>query len=143
MSRSATQRSQHPRPDDKQDVAALWQDVFQDSGDFVNLFFNRVYKPENTLVIKRDNRILSALQMIPYQLKIDRTVLPSAYICGVCTHPSERGKGLMNKLMSEAMEVMRQKGYLISTLIPAEPWLFDFYKKFGYTHPVNYKTETH
>jgi predicted acetyltransferase len=38
---------------------------------------------------------------------------------------------------------MRQKGYLISTLIPAEPWLFDFYKKFGYTHPVNYKTETH
>jgi predicted acetyltransferase len=132
-----------PHLDDKQKIADLWQEVFHDSDDFIELFFNRVYKPENTLVIKRDNRIISALQMIPYQLKIDHKIFPSAYICGVCTHPSERGKGIMNTLMTEAMEVMRQKGYLISTLIPAEPWLFDFYKKFGYTHPVNYDTETY
>lgn len=135
--------SQAPHSDDKQEIAALWQEVFHDSDNFVELFFNRVYKSENTLVIKRDNRIISALQMVPYQIKIDHKTFPSAYICGVCTHPSERGKGIMNTLMTEAMEVMRRKGYVISTLIPAEPWLFDFYQKFGYTHPVNYETETY
>lgn len=135
--------SKYPQIEDTQEIAALWQEVFHDSDDFTELFFNRVYKPENTLVMKRDNRIISALQMVPYQLKIDNRIVPSAYLCGVCTHPSEREKGVMNTLMAEAMEIMRQKGYLISTLIPAEPWLFDFYKKFGYTHPVNYKTETY
>ncbi|MDR0393746.1 MAG: GNAT family N-acetyltransferase [Tannerella sp.] len=146
MSRSGIRHnsiSQAPHSDDKQEVAALWQEIFQDSDEFVNLFFNRVYKPENTLVIKRDNRIISALHMVPYRIKIGHDIFPSAYVCGVCTLPSERGKGIMNTLMTEAMETMRQKGYLISTLIPAEPWLFDFYKKFGYIHPVNYKTETY
>jgi predicted acetyltransferase len=133
----------NPRHDDKAEMASLWQEIFHDSDEFTGLFFDRVYRPENTLVVKRNNRIISALQMIPCKIKIDRRVLPSAYVCGVCTLPPERGKGVMNGLMTEAMEVMRRKGYVISTLIPAEPWLFDFYKKFGYIHPVNYKTETY
>ncbi len=73
--------SQVPHSDDKQEIAALWQEVFHDSDNFVELFFNRVYKSENTLVIKRDNRIISALQMVPYQIKIDHKTFPSAYIC--------------------------------------------------------------
>ena len=135
--------SQNPYPGDRQEIAALWQEVFHDSDEFTNLFFSRVYKPENTLIIRKENRIIASLQMIPYEIKIDGNILPSAYVCGVCTHPSERGKGLMNRLMTEAMELMRQKNYVLSTLIPAEPWLFDFYKKFGYTHPVNQKTATY
>ncbi|MDR1524626.1 MAG: GNAT family N-acetyltransferase [Tannerella sp.] len=135
--------SSFPLPTDKPEVAALWQEVFNDSGEFVNLFFSRVYKPGNTLVRKKDDRIIAALQMIPYEIKTANGILPSAYLCGVCTHPSERGKGVMKTLMAEAMEVMRQKGYSISILIPAEAWLFDFYKKFGYSYPVNYGVETY
>jgi predicted acetyltransferase len=133
----------HSLPGDKREVADLWQDVFQDSKEFTELFFSRVFKPEHTLVVKRDKRIISALQMVPCEIKIADRILPSAYVCGVCTLPSERGKGIMNRLMTEAMNVMRQKEYALSILIPAERWLFDFYKKFGYTHPVNYKTETY
>jgi predicted acetyltransferase len=133
----------HSLPGDKQELADLWQDVFQDSKEFTELFFSRVFKPEHTLVVKRDNRIISALQMVPCEIKIADRILPSAYVCGVCTLPPERGKGIMNRLMAEAMNVMRRKEYVLSILIPAEPWLFDFYKKFGYTHPVNYKTETY
>ncbi len=133
--------SSYPLPEDKEMVAKLWQDVFHDTDEFVNLFFSRVYKPENTLVIKHNDMIIAALQMIPYDLKLNNKIIPSAYVCGVCTHPSERGKGLMNKLMHEAMNEMQKKGFGITTLIPAEPWLFDFYKKFGYTQPVNYSIE--
>ncbi|MDR1381317.1 MAG: GNAT family N-acetyltransferase [Tannerella sp.] len=134
---------QHPLPGDRREVARLWQEVFQDSGEFVDLFFSRVYKPENTLVMKRGNRIISALQMIPYGIKTVRGVIPSAYVCGVCTHPSERGKGYAKTLMAVAMEEMRRRGYSVSTLIPAEPRLYDFYGKYGYTCPVNHETETY
>lgn len=136
-------RIQSPFPDDKAEVATLWQMVFGDSDAFINLFFSRVYKPENTLVAKRGNHIVSALQMIPYDIKIAGNIYPSAYVCGVCTHPSERGKGIMKTLMTAAMEQMHRRAYTLSTLIPAEPWLFDFYKPFGYTIPVNYLVETH
>lgn len=136
-------RIQTPLLNDKAEVASLWQTVFEDSDAFINLFFSRVYKPENTLVAKRGNRIVSALQMIPYDLKIAGNIFPSAYVCGVCTHPSARGKGIMKTLMTAAMEQMHRRAYTLSTLIPAEPWLFDFYQPFGYTIPVNYLAETY
>jgi predicted acetyltransferase len=135
--------SHPPLSGDRQEVAALWQEIFHDTDTFMHLFFSRVYHPENTLVIKRNNRILSALHMIPCRIKIARRILPSAYLCGAATLPSERGKGLMTTLMTESTNVMRRKGYHLSTLIPAEPRLFDFYKKFGYIHPINHKEETY
>ena len=79
--------------------------------------------------------------MIPYEIKIADSIIPSAYVCGVCTLTLERGKGFMKTLMNEAMDDMRQKGYGVTTLIPAHPWLFDIYRNFGYTHPVNYGLE--
>ncbi|MDR0743183.1 MAG: GNAT family N-acetyltransferase [Tannerella sp.] len=132
---------QHPLSDDRHELMALWQEAFRDSVAFVDLFFRRVFKPENTLVVKRDKRIISALQMIPCDIKVAESILPSAYVCGVCTLQPERGKGIMHLLMAEAMNVMRRRGYILSVLIPAEAWLFDFYRQFGYIHPVNYTTE--
>ena len=131
----------YPLPEDKEEMTSLWQTTFQDSDEFADMFFSRVYKPENTLAIKKDYKIVSALQMIPYEIKIADNIIPAAYVCGVCTLTLERGKGLMRILMNEAMDEMRQKGYGISTLIPAHPWLFDIYKKYGYIHPIDYSLE--
>ena len=127
----------------KQQIAELWQTVFHDSDEFINLFFSRVYKPENTLSIEHGGKVISALQMVPYEMKIVDKTVPMAYVCGVCTLPSEQGKGYMKKLMQQAMDTMQQRGFALTTLIPAEPWLFDFYKKFGYTHLIHNGTEIH
>ena len=123
----------YPQSADKKMIADLWQESFQDSPEYVELFFNRVYQPENTLVIKRDGFIISALQMIPYNAKFDNKIIPVAYICGVCTHPIERGQGLMKTLISYAKLEMRQRGFLFAIVIPAEPSLFDYYRKLGFT----------
>ena len=133
----------NPLPGDTAEMISLWQTTFQDSDEFVNLFFRRVYRPENTLVIKNEGKIVSALQMVPYEIKIADSIIPSAYICGVCTLTLERGKGFMKTLMNEAMDNMRQKGYDVTTLIPAHPWLFDIYRDFGYIHPTNYCLESY
>ena len=146
MSRHNTPEStppSFPQPEDRAEIAALWQDIFHDSGACLDLFFSRVYRPENTLVIKKAHRITASLQMIPHEIKTPVGILPSAYVCGVFTHPAERGKGLMTTLMTEALLQMRRRGYAASTLIPSEARLFDLYRKFGYTHPAGHRIERH
>ena len=125
-----------PLPQDKEMVTDLWQVSFHDTPEYLGVFFNRVYKPENTLVIKRAGFIVSALQMIPYHAKFDDTIIPVVYVCGVCTHPLERGQGLMKTLIGHAKSEMHKRGFSMAIVIPAEPSLFDFYRKLGFTHLI-------
>ncbi|MDR3251273.1 MAG: GNAT family N-acetyltransferase, partial [Tannerella sp.] len=133
----------HPVAGDKAELAALWQTVFHDSGEYAELIFSRVYVPDNTLVIRLGGEIVSMLQMVPCEMKTGDSVVPAAYVCGVATLPSERGKGLMTGLMAAALNVMRQKGFAYSFLIPAEAWLFEVYKKSGFTQEIYRAAETY
>jgi predicted acetyltransferase len=124
------------KQNDKAELALLWKEVFNDSDEFIKLFFDNVYKPENTLVAKRNSQIVSTLHTVPYKIKINDLMLDAAYICGVCTRESERGKGFMNLLMNGAMEFIKERGFAFSFLIPATPWLFDVYRDAGYKFEI-------
>ena len=130
-----------PSEKDKWSIADLWQESFHDSPEYVEFFFNRVYKPENTLVVKRNGFIVSALQMIPYQAKLSDKFIPVAYVCGACTHTFERGQGLMKTLVYHAKLEMKRRGFVFSIVIPAEPSLFDFYHKLGFTKEIFHHTQ--
>jgi len=126
----------YPLPEDKWMIADLWQDSFNDSPEYIEFFFNQVYKPENTLVVKRDRYVVSALQMIPYKAKMNSNVYPIVYLCGVCTHPFERGQGLMKKLLCIANHEMNKREYAFAVVTPANNSLFPFYADFGFNIPV-------
>ena len=119
----------------------LWQDTFGDSDAFVRLFFTRVYRPQNALTTCRDGRLAAMLHIVPYRLRVGRRTLPAAYICGVSTRPEARGQGLMTALMRRALRTMHRRGFALTTLIPAEPWLFDVYARLGYVHPISARDE--
>ncbi|ETK01665.1 acetyltransferase [Tannerella sp. oral taxon BU063 isolate Cell 2] len=119
----------------------LWQDTFGDSDAFVRLFFTRVYRLQNALTITRNGRLAAMLHIVPYRLRVGRRTLPVAYICGVSTRPEARGQGLMTALMRRALRTMRRRGFALTTLIPAEPWLFDVYARLGYVHPIPARDE--
>lgn len=125
----------------KQQIIDLWKKSFDDSDEFIDLFFNRVYQAENTLTIKQNKQIIAALQIIPYEMTYHNTQIPVGYICGVCTTPSERGKGWMKQLMQQAIDEMRHRSYALSVLIPASTWLFDYYRQFEYTTVFDYSEE--
>lgn len=127
----------------KQGTEELWRVCFNDSDEFIRLYFDEVYKDENTLVIEERGKIISALQLLPYSIWIEGKEIPIAYICGVSTHPDERGKGYMNQLMKEAEELLIDRNIPLVTLIPQEPWLINIYGKFGYTEAFFYSTETY
>lgn len=117
----------------KQQIIDLWRNSFHDTEEFISLYFDRVYKEENTLVIEKNGQVVSALQMLPYTMTYYGTEISVAYISGACTLPSMRGKGLMKELLQNAYEEMKYRKVAVAALIPGEPWLFDYYRKEKYT----------
>ena len=92
----------------KSQLIDLWRTSFNDSEEFIKLFFDRVYKKENALFIEKNGKIVSALQMLPYVMTYYGKEISVNYIYGACTLPSERGQGLMRQLIQKAFEVMER-----------------------------------
>ncbi|MCD8194146.1 MAG: GNAT family N-acetyltransferase [Tannerellaceae bacterium] len=118
---------------DKQQVIDLWKTSFNDPDEFIDLYFTQVYKPENTLVVEEDGRVTAALQMLPYTMTFWGNEIPVAYIAGACTAPEARNKGLMRELLAVAFAEMERRAIPLTVLIPADDWLFDYYRRAGYT----------
>ena len=125
----------------KSTVEALWRICFNDNEEFIRLFFDNIYNPENVIAIEQNGDIVSALHILPYTIDIGGKETQAAYICGVGTLPYERGKGHMSRLMKLTDEVLKRRNIPISFIIPAEPWLFDIYEKYGYKKAFGYNRE--
>jgi len=124
----------------KEQVKELWKLCFNDADSFVELYFNTLYSNDVNIAFHEGKVITAAMQMLPYPMSYCGHTIMSGYLSGVCTHPAYRGKGLMKRLLEKALHEMREKGYALTTLIPAEPWLFDYYANVGYIRCFDYAT---
>ena len=122
----------------KEQVKALWKLCFEDSEEFVEMYFKLRYKNEVNVAIQSGDEVISALQMLPYPMTFCGETVQTSYISGACTHPDFRSKGVMRELLSQSFARMLRNGVQFSTLIPAEPWLFDYYKRMGYASVFQY-----
>lgn len=125
----------------KEQVKALWKLCFDDSEKFVEMYFRMRYTDNANLAVLNDGKVVSALQMLPYPMTFCGTTVQTSYISGACTHPGFRNRGSMRLLLSQSFARMLHGGVLFSTLIPAEPWLFDYYRRMGYATVFRYATE--
>lgn len=113
-------------------VRALWETCFPDEGGFNDWFFAHCYKEEHTLLCLEDETLVAMVQMLPYRMTAGGVSREVTYIYGACTDPAHRRKGHMARLLERSFELDREAGRVASVLIPAEEWLFDFYRPFGY-----------
>ncbi len=113
-------------------LRSMWSYCFPDTGEFIALYFSKIYKEGQTLIYLEDDVPVASLQMIPYQIKLQHEMYQAAYISGAMTHPVYRRKGYMEQLLLFAFEEMKKNNFSISFLIPQEDWLFDFYSRFGF-----------
>lgn len=125
----------------KEQVKALWKLCFEDSEEFVEMYFKLRYKNEVNVAIQSGDEVISALQMLPYPMTFCGETVQTSYISGACTHPDFRSKGVMRELLSQSFARMLRNGIQFSTLIPAEPWLFDYYKRMGYATVFQYSVK--
>ncbi|WP_294628672.1 enhanced intracellular survival protein Eis [uncultured Bacteroides sp.] len=125
----------------KKRVKALWELCFNDSEEFTEMYFSLRYRNEINHAIRSGDEVIAALQMLPYPMTFGGKTVPTAYVSGACTHPDFRGKGAMRELLSQSFARMLRDGVYFSTLIPAEPWLFDYYKRMGYAAVFQYSVK--
>ena len=121
----------------------IWQEVFGDDDRFLDLYFGHVYQDNETdLLVDYASapKAIAHTGRVSYAFRVWEERIEAAYISGAATLSSERGRGLMPALLRSAHTKMYQTGKLLAFLIPAEPWLYDYYqRKFGYAK-VCYRT---
>lgn len=127
----------------KEEIRELWRTCFHDTEEFIAFYFEHIFKEEQAVTLESEGRIVSFLQIIPYSLLWRGKEWTTGYISGACTLPAERGKGRMRELLQKAFREMRKKRYDLTALIPAEPWLFDYYRREGYTEVFDYVLKTY
>lgn len=110
----------------------LWQAAFGDDDSFVDSFLIRHYSRRRMLTAECDGRIAAMLHLLPFDTALGRTT----YVYGVATAPEFRRRGLAEKLMREAIELIADRGDDAAFLIPNEEWLRGFYGRFGFEGSV-------
>lgn len=113
---------------DIDEAKALWKEAFGDSDRFIEWYFANKVLPGNSLGMF-DGRLVSALHMIPFEIRVQGRSFQSAFIAGAATAKSRRGQGLMRTLLLEALLLLRSRNILMTHLYPFK---HIFYEKFGW-----------
>lgn len=106
----------------------LWCQVFGDSPEYVDAFYDNWGDQIWGVVLKEGRAVVSALTCFALgTLRGHQVIVTYA----VCTAPPARGKRYGSLITEYARDLVIQSG-AISVLSPAEPSLVDFYKPLGY-----------
>lgn len=113
-------------------VRRMWKICFDDTEEYIDLYFSKKYSEENTLIYFENGEAVASLQMLPYTITFNGQTIPFAYLAGLCTLPQHRQKGYMAQLIYKAHSIIKERNISLAILIPAEDWLYGFYEKYGY-----------
>lgn len=113
---------------------SLWEQVFsEDSQEFVDYYYYIKTKDNTIYVIEEDDEIRAMLQLNPYQVKLQESVVPSDYIVGVATQAEYRGRGYMRNLLIHALQDQYSQKMPFTFLMPvAEAIYYPYDFRFVY-----------
>lgn len=117
----------------KDAVREIWSECFDDTPQWLEMFFSKVYRDDDAVTLECDNRPVSSLMLQQYAMNFHGEIIPAGYICGAATLGRWRDKGYMSRLMEKTLRKSYDRGDMICALIPAEDILFRFYERFGFS----------
>jgi predicted acetyltransferase len=117
----------------KDAVKSLWRECFADSDAYVEMFFSQVYREDEAMLLMMDGEPVSSLLLQHYAMNFHGVMCTVSYICGAATARQQRCHGNMSRLMAESLRESYKRGDIASTLIPANEYLFGYYKHFGFS----------
>ena len=117
---------------DKAALNELFDKCFPGEQGFSRWFFDNMWQSSNTLLIRYDGKIISALQMLPLELEHKGETMRGCYIFAVGTDPSFEGKGCAGALLKKSFKICKDNGLVFSALIVQQSSLINYYSRFGY-----------
>ena len=121
-------RNDHPGQGEIPGLRRLWKQAFGDSDEYLDLFFSVGFDPLRCLCAVDGDRVAAALYWLDGSCRGKRV----AYLYAVATDNAYRGRGLCRKLTEQTHDILKTRGYSGAVLVPAEPELFEMYRKLGY-----------
>lgn len=109
-------------------LRSLWKQAFGDTDAFLDSFFSTAFAPDRCLQAAKDGALAAAL----YWFDCEAEGRKIAYIYAVATDKNFRRQGICHKLMGKVHEILKNRGYSGTILVPGEPALEDFYAPMGY-----------
>lgn len=122
----------YPLQDEVLQLKQIWKKVFADKDGVISYFFDNIYKPQQTLVVRKDEKIVSVLYLLDCEISILNKKYPSFYIYAAATLPEYRKQGHMAELLAVSKVKAEQEGRDFISLFPENESLYDFYEKFDY-----------
>lgn len=117
---------------DKEQVKALWKQVFGDTDEYVEYFFTK-QTDEVILLLEEQNQVQSMLILFWFPVTFpDGTTAMTGYVYALATHPDARGKGHGRTLLAYADHYLQEHGIDGVTTVPAEPSLHTFFGSTGF-----------
>lgn len=117
----------------KQEIKDLWQHCFCDKEEYVDLWFDTIFKPENT-VVATDNGVIGALQFVFYDVVVGDDIKKAAYMCGVGVKKELRGQDIGTKMIEYTYSLLKEKGIDFIFLYSEAD---EFYIKLGFSPVVS------
>ena len=116
----------------------LWKEAFGDDDDFLDTFFNKAYDENRCRIATINEEVVAALYW--FNCTLDENLRPVAYIYAVATTKKFRGRGICHALMENTHAHLKNLGYTIAILSPADETLSRFYEGLNYK-PCSYINE--
>lgn len=114
----------------------LWKTVFSDSEEYIKLFFEKAYYDGECFGEICDGKIVSAFYLLKCKIKLRGNTYSGRYLYAAATLPEYRSKGIMSKLINEALSYGNKQGLDFIALVPADDGLYDYYGRFGFTEAM-------
>ena len=118
------------------DIPALkkiWDESFHDPINYIDFIFDRLAKPTDAVVYEDAGKIASMLLMIDAKFVWQNESVGVIYILGAATAKQYQNKGIMTYLLNHTESLARQNGAQLTVLVPGERYLYNYYKKRGYS----------
>lgn len=121
------------RRGDEQALRAIWKICFADTDEYINSFFGKLYGHGRAVVAEAENKAEVCSAMYVLEPGASSSLGKCGYLYALGTLPEYRGYGIGAAVSGSAAELTFDLGFDICITCPAEPGLFDFYRKLGFS----------
>ena len=111
--------------EDFSSVKELYLACFDEKPEAAELFFERIYKPENCFIAVERGELIAMLNLLPTKLN----GRDARYLYAACTKEEYRGIGIMDGLVKAALSVYAPE---ICVTLPADDGLYNYYRRFKF-----------
>ena len=113
---------------EQREMREMWHEIFGDEIHEIDSFLVN-HSNAIPLIYKENGKVVSMLYIVPLEVVCKKV----AYIYAVATKPEYRGRGIASKLLSEALQLIRDSGrYDMVALIPSSTESKRLYSRLGF-----------